>query len=64
MQAQVAASLQHLKEAAAAAISEANQVAAANIEHILRATLAEIRHLEEQRRQPDQVSASMQSGAS
>ena len=59
MQAQIAASLRHLKEAAAhlseaaGAIGEADQVAAANIDHILRATLTEIRHLEEQLRQPD-----------
>jgi hypothetical protein len=59
MQAQVAASLRHLKEAAAhlseaaVAIGKTDQIAAANVEHILRSTLAEIRHLEEQLRQPD-----------
>ena len=59
MQAQIAASLRHLKEAAAHlseaahAIDEADQITAANIEHILQAALAEIRRLEEQLRQPD-----------
>ena len=58
MQAQIAASLRHLKEAAAhlfestRAIDGADQIAAANIEHILQAALAEIRRLEEQLRQP------------
>ena len=59
MQAQVAASLRHLKEAAAhlsqaaVAIGEADELAAANIEQILRVALAEIRRLEEHLRQPD-----------
>jgi len=58
MQAQIAASLRHLKEAAAhlseaaLAIGEADKLAAANIDHLLQAALAEIRRLEEQLRHP------------
>ena len=59
MQAQIAASLRHLKEAAAhlseaaCAIGDANKIGAANIEHILQAALAENRRLEQRLRQPD-----------
>ena len=53
MQAQIAASLRHLKEAAAhlsdaaLAISDTDKMAAANIDHLLQAALAEIRRLEQ-----------------
>ena len=59
MQAQIAASLRHLKEAAAhlseaaLAIGEADKLAAANIDHLLQAALAEIRRLEELNSQQD-----------
>jgi hypothetical protein len=52
MQAQIAASLRHLKESAAhlsdaaLAIGDADELASANIEHLLHAVLAEIRRLE------------------
>ena len=52
MQAQIAASLRHLKEAvahlsdAALAIGDADKMAAANIDHLLQAALTEIRRLE------------------
>jgi len=52
MQAQIAASLRHLKEAAAhlsdavLAIGDADKTSAANIDHLLQAAFAEIRRLE------------------
>ncbi len=52
MQAQIASSLRHLKEAAAhlsdaaLAIGDADKTAAANIDHMLQVALAEIRRLE------------------
>lgn len=59
MQAQIAASLRHLKEAAAhlsdaaLAIGDADKMAAANINHLLLALLAQIRHLEQLNFQQD-----------
>lgn len=53
MQAQIAASLRHLKEAAAhlsdaaLVIGDADKLASANIDHLLQAALAEIRRLEQ-----------------
>jgi hypothetical protein len=53
MQAQIAASLRHLKEAAAhlsetaLAIGDADKLASANIDRLLQAALAEIKRLEQ-----------------